>query len=254
MATNPAEVAGIFEKLRAPIPGDKVKTRKGKGGRELRYIQAPTVIERLDEAVGPGNWTLETTMAEAFVKVRLTLLLPDGRHVFRDGIGGYPDNQEMSQEDIVKGGASDALKRAGALFGIGLNLYEDAEPTYDHGQGSGAGTGSHGNTPIARDHINRQWGGPGSRPQQEQGGGKNYGPPRTGRALFGWIKNQEEKSGVELLKYINGWGKIQEFPGRVVDWDEEQVAQAYAEANRKLATLQTAGGGREPGDDDASTY
>jgi len=52
----------------------------------------------------------------------------------------------------------------------------------------------------------------------------------------------ESKQGVGLLKYLNGWAKLQDFPGRMVDWDDDQVRLAYAEAVRKLASLQS----REP--------
>ncbi len=41
-----------------------------------------------------------------------------------------------------------------------------------------------------------------------------------------------------LLKYLNNWGKLQEYPGRMIDWDHEQVANAYAEAIRKIQAIQ----------------
>lgn len=61
--------------------------------------------------------------------------------------------------------------------------------------------------------------------------------PRSGRALFAWIKDQEQRHEVGLLKYVNSWAKLQEFPGRMIDWDEDQVAHAYAEASRKLQSV-----------------
>jgi hypothetical protein len=50
-------------------------------------------------------------------------------------------------------------------------------------------------------------------------------------------KEQEQRHEVGLLKYLNGWAKLQEFPGRMVDWDADQVNQAYAEAVRKLQSI-----------------
>jgi hypothetical protein len=35
--------------------------------------------------------------------------------------------------------------------------------------------------------------------------------------------------------------KLQEFPSRMVDWDADQVSQGYAEACRKLQSLQQHG-------------
>lgn len=70
--------------------------------------------------------------------------------------------------------------------------------------------------------------------------GKNFDPnkaPTSGRAMFAWVKDQEQRHGVELLKYVNGWAKLQELPGRMVDWTNEQVALAHTEAVRKLQTI-----------------
>jgi hypothetical protein len=60
---------------------------------------------------------------------------------------------------------------------------------------------------------------------------------RSGRALFAWTKEQEQKHEVGLLKYLNGWANLQDFPGRMVDWDADQVQLAYAECVRKLKNV-----------------
>ena len=65
----------------------------------------------------------------------------------------------------------------------------------------------------------------------------NGNPPRSGKALFAWTKEQEQRYEVGLLKYLNGWAKLQEFPSRMVDWDAEQVSLAYGEACRKLQSI-----------------
>ena len=44
-----------------------------------------------------------------------------------------------------------------------------------------------------------------------------------------------------MLKYLNGWAKLQEFPARMVEWDGDQVSQAYSEACRKLQSLRSSG-------------
>lgn len=61
--------------------------------------------------------------------------------------------------------------------------------------------------------------------------------PRTGRVLFAWVKQQEQLHGVGLLKYLNGWARLLDFPVRIVDWDEGQVRRAYAEICRKLESI-----------------
>src|SRR5262249_35079701 len=66
----------------------------------------------------------------------------------------------------------------------------------------------------------------------------NHSPPRSGKALFAWTKEQEQRYEVGLLKYLNSWAKLQEFPNRMVDWDPDQVSLAYAEPCRKLQSIQ----------------
>ena len=58
----------------------------------------------------------------------MTIILPDGREITREALGGYPDMP--TEEDRVKGGDSDSFKRACILFGIAEYLYGDetAEP------------------------------------------------------------------------------------------------------------------------------
>jgi hypothetical protein len=63
--------------------------------------------------------------------------------------------------------------------------------------------------------------------------------PSSGRGFFAWIKEQEQRHEVGLLKYLNSWAKLQEFPGRMVDWSKDQVEQGYAEAVRKLQSIST---------------
>lgn len=67
------------------------------------------------------------------------------------------------------------------------------------------------------------------------------GAPRGGRGLFAWLKEQDQQYDVGILKYLNGWGKLQDYPGRIVDWTDEQVAKGHAEAVRKIGTLANRG-------------
>jgi hypothetical protein len=72
-------------------------------------------------------------------------------------------------------------------------------------------------------------------PTREQGAGP--APPRSGRALFAWTKDLDEKHRYGLLEHLNRWGRRQDFPTRLVDWDESQVNRAYREACRKMRSI-----------------
>src|SRR5262249_1321255 len=69
--------------------------------------------------------------------------------------------------------------------------------------------------------------------------------PRTGKALFAWIQQKEEKLGPRLLRVISEWGQSEEFPERMVQWSGEQVGQAYAEACTVIRRTQEAACGAE---------
>lgn len=111
--------------------------------------------------------------------------------------------------------------------------------------------GNEASHPVAsaRASDRGQWGP--SQPQksqQPQGNGQprqHDGPPRSGKALFAWTKEQEQKYEVSLLKYLNSFMKLQDMPHRMVDLSPEDVAICHAEAERKL---QAAVGDRSDGE------
>ena len=117
----------LWERLAAPFAAEEVRSRRGPRG-DLRYITARVARRRLNDVLGPANWSCRIEPAEHWVRCSLTIILPDGRAVTREAVGGYPDMP--AEEDRVKGGDSDAFKRACVLFGIGEYLYGDepAEP------------------------------------------------------------------------------------------------------------------------------
>jgi len=105
----------LWERLAAPFAAEEVRTRRGPRG-DLRYITARTARRRLNDVLGPAGWSCRIEPADRWVKCELTIVLPDGRQLTREAIGGYPDMP--TDEDRVKGGDSDAFKRACVLFGI----------------------------------------------------------------------------------------------------------------------------------------
>lgn len=224
----------IFGALCAPFGPDEVKER-AENGRTYRYITPRTARNRLDEVLGPEHWEEVTTPCldgTGSYRCVLTITLPGGEEVCRTGVGGAV---KLIRDEVrlpaAKDAASDAFKRAAEGFGVARYLYRDGVPRFAP-EARAAGTDAPHPTPPAKPRG--RWSGPpvdARAPRAESA-------PRTGKALFGWCKDREEELGAGLLKYLQGWAKLQEFPARMVEWSPDQVAEAHAEARRKLAEYQ----------------
>lgn len=243
MATAYAE---LFAALDSPFDPHEVKTRQAPGGRTFQYVTARTVMNRLDDVLGPENWWDDYVPSANSVMCRLTIRLPEGETVTKCDAGGYAGMADQGDDD--KSGFSDAFKRAAAKFGVGRYLYRDGTPGFAREE--------HGEVPndppqrAQQGHYGPPAGSPAHSEQRERqvphgGGNGRQNVPGSGRALFAWIKAREEEIQMGLLKYLNSWGKLHEFPGRIVDWDADQVAQAYQEAVRKIQAIQP-GAASEP--------
>jgi hypothetical protein len=112
----------IFAALAAPFRGSEIKARP-QGNRQLQYITARTVMNRLDEVLGPERWWDEYQPLEHSVICRLSIRLPDGSVLTKSDAGGYAGMTDQGDDD--KSGFSDAFKRAAVKFGIGRHLYGD---------------------------------------------------------------------------------------------------------------------------------
>jgi hypothetical protein len=107
-----------------------------------------------------------------------------------------------------------------------LHLYRDGVPSFVRDRTAAVEPATN---PAAPTHE------PAPAPPDENRFGGNV--PKSGRALFAWAKEQEQRCAVGLLKYLNSWAKLQDFPHRMVDWSAEQVSAGYAEACRKLQSV-----------------
>jgi hypothetical protein len=218
----------LFAALAAAFETQEVKLRMAPGGRQLSYITARTAMNRLDNVLGPENWWDEYVPLENSVICKLSIRLPDGSIVTKADAGGYAGMADSGDDD--KSGFSDAFKRACAKFGVARYLYRDGVPTFvrEREPAAESAPAAAESAPAPAPNAN----GPLPAPPRGQS------IPRSGKALFAWTKDQEQRHEVGLLKYLNGWAKLQEFPSRMIDWDAEQVSLAYAEAIRKLQSIQ----------------
>ena len=207
----------LWERLAAPFAAEEVRSRRGPRG-DLRYITARTARRRLNDVLGPANWSCRVEPADRWVRCSLTIILPDGKAVTREAVGGYP---EMStNEDKVKGGDSDAFKRACVLFGIGEYLYGDIE----EGRGEGGeGRGKPSPVPARPPALD-------PRPSSNgDGRGEPRNVPRDrisfpdARAFYGWLKDHGHLALAEEI------GNREDLPVRIVHWTPAQIDAATLE-------------------------
>jgi hypothetical protein len=218
----------IMKALAVPFEDWQVRTRTVQG-RTIGYINAPTAQQRLDDVLGIANWRPSYKAVEKGIECTIEVYFEDLGWIAKSDVGGYPGMQVRDQatgelvedeENDVKGAYSDAFKRAASAWGVGRYLRLGTPP-----EGAPRPREAAASVPAHRKRRD-QWG----PPRQAEGG-----TPRTGKALYAWIREREQQGSEGLLKYLNGWARLQEFPGRMVDWEPGQVAEAFAEACRKMA-------------------
>ena len=110
-----------LDKLKDPFPIEKVKYRQGPGGKQLAYIDARDVADRLDEVVGQALWQNRYTCVNGVTVCEIGLKV-DGEWAWK------ADGAPETTIEAEKGALSDAFKRAGVKWGIARYLYDDAPP------------------------------------------------------------------------------------------------------------------------------
>lgn len=121
----------IAFELAAPFPPNEIRFRPGAVKKDktaalpLAYIDARSVLHRLDAVVGIANWRDRyTVLPGGCVECELSLRI-DGEWIGKSDVG-TPSDQHGGDE--VKAAYSDALKRAAVRWGIGRFLYDMEMP------------------------------------------------------------------------------------------------------------------------------
>jgi hypothetical protein len=120
-------MSDMFERLASPFDPSEVDWRVGSmtkdktKGMALAYVDARTVMDRLDTVCGPAGWqnryVMEGTKTVCEIGIKC-----DGEWVWKaDGAGD-------SDIEAEKGALSDAFKRAAVRWGIGRYLYNMESP------------------------------------------------------------------------------------------------------------------------------
>jgi hypothetical protein len=117
------EINEIMERLSAPFPPDEVewritaKTKDNTKGLVAAYIDNRAVMNRLDEVIGYNNWQSRFTSNSDGAICELSLRI-NGEWITKS------DGASNTDIEAIKGGLSNAMKRAAAQWGIGRYLYK----------------------------------------------------------------------------------------------------------------------------------
>ena len=128
------EILNIGAALSAPFASADIQWRVGSTtkdkakGQALGYVDARAVMDRLDDAVGPGNWYDTYTASAAGNGIQCAIFVKiDGEWVGKMDAAQFekPDESKPNEIDMrLKGAYSDAFKRAAVKWGIGRYLYK----------------------------------------------------------------------------------------------------------------------------------
>lgn len=110
-----------LDELKDPFPIERVKYRQGPGGKQLAYIDARDVADRLDEVVGQAFWQNRYTCVNGVTVCEIGIKV-DVEWAWK------ADGAPETTIEAEKGALSDAFKRAGVKWGIARYLYDDAPP------------------------------------------------------------------------------------------------------------------------------
>lgn len=120
------------EILERPFPPELIRHRPGRNGDDVTYIEAASVISRLAEAFA-GDWSFtiekhEIHEDEVIVLGRLTAGTVNKSAFGSSAITRTRDGgKAVSIGDDLKAAATDALKKAATLLGVGLTLHATTE-------------------------------------------------------------------------------------------------------------------------------
>lgn len=112
----------LLEQLKQPFNPKFIKWRVGQLTKDktkataLAYLDAREVYKRLDDVCGIGGWQSKLIEIQGGFVCELSIKIND-EWVTKSDSADYTDIES------IKGGASSALKRAAAVWGIGRYLY-----------------------------------------------------------------------------------------------------------------------------------
>ena len=186
------------ELLEKPFDRNQIKQREGNFGKMLDYIEGHAVINRLNEAFD-ANWSFAILKHEILQETDEVVVLGElsANGIVKTQFGSSritrarETGEMISLADDLKAAATDSLKKAATLLGVGLHLYNNDGHTAGRAQNtSNHSSGSSANRNYGRNDRNQ--GGNGG-----NGGSRSRGYNNQGN---GRISSKQHKYILDIIK------------------------------------------------------
>ena len=163
--------------LEQPFGPEQIKQREGNFGKMLDYIEGHTVIQRLNDAFD-GEWSFTMTKYEIMKETDEVIVIGqlNAGGIVKSQFGSSQITRAKETGDIIsladdlKAAATDALKKAATLLGVGLHLYRNDLPNGAHRNNYSRPNGGNRN---GGNGNNTNGGNGNSRPYRSNGNGGN---------------------------------------------------------------------------------
>jgi hypothetical protein len=216
------------EILELPFGPEQIKQREGNFGRMLDYIEGHEVIQRLNDAFD-ADWSFTITHHEILKDIDEVIVIGqlNAGGIVKSQFGSSRITRAKETGDIVsladdlKAAATDALKKAATLLGVGLHLYRNDRPDGAHRNGYSRTNGGNGN--------NTNGGNGNSRPYRSNGNGGNGSDHYCGAGNGG---NRNGRLTSNQYKYIL---KLGEERGRSLDELDHDCLESFGSVVQYLS-------------------
>jgi hypothetical protein len=163
--------------LEQPFGPEQIKQREGNFGKMLDYIEGHEVIQRLNDAFD-SEWSFTITKHEIMQETDEVIVIGqlNAGGIVKSQFGSSRITRAKETGDIIsladdlKAAATDALKKAATLLGVGLHLYRNELP--NGGQRNGYSRTNGGNRNGGNGN-NTNGGNGNNRPYRSNGNGGN---------------------------------------------------------------------------------
>lgn len=143
------------ELLEKPFDPDQIKQREGNFGKMLGYVEGHSIIQRLNDSF-EANWSFAILKHEILKDTDEVVVLGElsSNGIVKTQFGSSritrarETGEMISLADDLKAAATDSLKKAATLLGVGLHLYSrDGHPSKRQPTSDGKNTaGSNANS------------------------------------------------------------------------------------------------------------